>query len=844
MLIRLFVVLAGCSGNTEQAPPGATALPSEQAGRAVPFVRMSTVSELELPANTRPEGMDVPTEIPITGPWTALRTNKGVTAWEGQLPIRSRSLFFTSASKGMSVWKPGGTGPQEFDRKLSSTRDGSWRFTAETLVIRSKDGPPEDGWTMRYARATERERALHFDTWSEDNPGSDRLEFVQRSLQLGPDTRTGLLLPAPSSAAWSADLPPAATLQLDATVLPPETSFGDLESDGAVLIVELVLGAETVEVLRTELEVGDWKPLRVDLSEHAGKLATVRFRTEGGGTETLDHVFLADPVIYTPKQDPQRLLMVFLDTTRPDHMGLYGYEDHETTPRLDAWAASSAVVFEDARSVAPWTLPSTRAALSGRQPELWPDRFGPILPEILGHHGFATGAFVGNVYLSSNFDMSRGWSQHGCVNWPTISEQIAQVEGFLERYPDRDVAVMLHTMDMHLPYTEPRKYETMWAGEPPAGLNENSQRRSILKAAKKDKAAVKDWLVARYDQNLRYTDDELTELIEDMGPQTYVVIFADHGEEFFEHDDFEHGHTLYDELLRIPMILSGPGLQAGRVQAPSSILDLSPTILDLLGLPADPSMAGTSLLPAARGDQAALKALEDRPHSVGRPLYGDERWGVIAQGLKWTIHEGKEEVYDLTRDRAEQDDLRGEIPLDPLRRTLGEGLDQDSPLAWRFDIAKSSRSPEEDRVVHITHPSGFEHAWLGQDPFAKSAMVAEVLEDGSVSVIFAKGSTGGRELYLVPRGAIQDIDGLTIEIGDQQVQAPPASSPPLPDGKAHRLWATTVDGRSWRMGYAVAPVPAEGMQLVGVDDEVAESLKGLGYIDDEDHGEEDEGDSP
>ena len=397
---------------------------------------------------------------------------------------------------------------------------------------------------------------------------------------------------------------------------------------------------------------------------------------------------------------------------------------------------------------------------------------------------------------------------------------------------------MLHTMDMHLPYTEPRSYETMWAGKAPAGLNSNSQRRSILKAAKKDQEAVREWLVARYDQNLRYTDDELSALIEQLGPETTVVIFADHGEEFFEHDDFEHGHTLYDEVLRIPTIVAAPGMEPGRVSVPSSILDLSPTVLELMGLPRDPSMTGLSLVPAMKGEEPALQELRDRPHSVGRPLYGDERWGVIAQGLKWSIHEGREEVYDLTKDAAEKEDLRGQIPLDPLRRTMGEGLDQESPVAWRFDIASTSKAPKEDRVVRITHPAGFEHAWLGQDPFAKSCMLAEVQEDGSVNVLFGEGSKGGRELYLVPKGPIQDIGGLVIEVPEERKEAEALASPPVPDGKAHRLWSTKLMGRSWRMGYAVAPVPTAGMQLVGVDAELAASLEGLGYVERGEDGED------
>jgi len=112
----------------------------------------------------------------------------------------------------------------------------------------------------------------------------------------------------------------------------------------------------------------------------------------------------------------------------------------------------------------------------------------------------------------------------------------------------------------------------------------------LLAAAKGNREKIKNYLVGRYDQNMRYVDDQLARLFGRVGDEATVVVFADHGEEFFDHGDLEHGHTLYDELLRIPFIVKSPGLAPRRVATPVSLLDLTPTVLDLLGAP-DPKLA-------------------------------------------------------------------------------------------------------------------------------------------------------------------------------------------------------------------------------------------------------------
>ena len=815
--MTFLLLLWGCSG-----PPssGADPLPPDRVGEPTALARVQP-NRIALPASSRPNGAPAPELIPVLGPFTLIRTVDGVTNWEAPLPVRTRKLFFQSAPTGMKVLGPDGKALR-FERE-SNKRDDSWKFTAETVILRLPEGArePEDGaFSMVFPTATEREDALNFAT-----AGLEEDAFVRRSVQVGEDTRTGLLLPAPASASWSVDFPANATLQLSGSVLPPETASVE-RSDGATLLISV--DGEQVE--QVSLKLGVWSEVKVDLSRWAGANHELTLATTGGSSDLLDYVFLAEPMVYSPSERPKRVLMVFLDTLRADHLSSYGYE-RDTSPRMAAWAEQNAVVFEQARSVAPWTLPTTRAILTGNIPEKYP--ISKRLPAYLAEQGWATGAFVGNIYLSSNFDMAQGWEQHGCVNWPRIEDQIPKVKGFVERHPDRDVLVMLHTMDMHLPYTEPRAYRDVFAGEAPGELGDKATRKTILKAVDKHGEVVQDWVRDRYDNNIRYTDDQLMDYIEALQPDV-VVIFADHGEEFWEHGGFEHGHTLYDELLKVPILISAPGMAPGRVSAPVSNLDLTPTLLDLLDIPHD-TLDGSSLVPLTQGKEQ--EAFQNRVRSVGRPLYGQERWGVFVGDTKWTSFDGIEEVFDLATDPKEQADLRGTVPLDPLRAALGEGLGTVSPVLWRLEMGKLVRTPN-DVVLTIAHPDGFAEAWLGQDPLKSSDATLE-LENGVVKVTYHS-KRGCPEIYLVPKAGVAQVAGLTLTEGGQTLVAPQPDPLPEATGQAEQLWNTRIDGRPARLFYAVAPLPLSSWStLDGTNDEVNEALRALGYMEHEESPTED-----
>jgi len=775
-------------------------------------VGLTTVPFAELTVGAAP---GEPTEkIVVQGPFRLVGAVRGVRAYEAPIPVRPRALFFNSPPEGMTVKRGDGTFRFAAGDDDAAT-PATWQFSADSITVRIKpDAPPPRAgeFVVTYTAARAREDAL----WRARAGAASDAAFVVRSAQVDDVTRTGLYLPAPSTAGWDVTIPEEGTLAFQLGVLPPEIADGT-RSDGAD--VEIRIDGEVVERVRARAD--RFEDVRVSLGKWAGKAVRLAVST-ADGAPTRDHVFLGAPTLYTPSKAPKRTILVFLDTMRRDHLGVYGYP-RGASPKLDAWA-KDAVVFEDARSVAPWTLPSTRTALTGMQPEGW--SAARTLPERLGARGWATAAYVGNVYLSSNFDMADGWGEHGCVNWPYGRFEVDRTLDFLERHPDQDALVMVHFMDMHLPYKEPSSYRHIYEGDQPANLPEGFNRNMLLSAARGNREKIKQYLVGRYDQNLRYVDDQLARLFAQVGDDATIVIFADHGEEFFDHDDLEHGHTLYDELLRIPFIVKSPGLAPRRVATPVSLLDLTPTILDLFGQP-DPALEGRSLLPLARGE--ADPALDARPLAFGRPLYGSEAWGSLADGVKYISRGGKELVFDVRTDALELSDIRAGRDVEPGRAAMAEALGREVAVAYR--ILPKGRGTSFS--VELKVPGGVAHAWIGDDPTQKSEAEVERIDDETVKATFTSARGYHREVFVAPRqDAVAIAPTVTVRVMRPGMEPVPLA-PLFFDGEGGSLARVQASGRTVEVTYAALPLPVEG-SVVGIDEEQRSALEMLGYLDPKD----------
>jgi arylsulfatase len=314
---------------------------------------------------------------------------------------------------------------------------------------------------------------------------------------------------------------------------------------------------------------------------------------------------------------PRHVVLIVVDTLRADALGCYGYS-RPTSPTIDA-LANAGTLFEDVTSAASWTKPSTATLLSG----LFPSRHGalhhgsslrtpdglPTLAESFRAAGFATAGFVSNPNVKAIFDFDRGFdtyfdapvedtvsaaalrdSHFGRLlvaltrhqfNWNyenNVFSMNEHVLAFLRANADEDVFLYVHYIDPHTPYSPPERWRREFEQDHPGFPIHNERRR----------------LVGRdlYDAEVRTTDEGLLQLFDEMRAlgtfdETLIALTSDHGEEFDEKGLFEHGFSIYQAEVFVPLILHGPGVAAQRVAEPIATVHLPATLLDLAGAPQD-----------------------------------------------------------------------------------------------------------------------------------------------------------------------------------------------------------------------------------------------------------------
>ena len=293
------------------------------------------------------------------------------------------------------------------------------------------------------------------------------------------------------------------------------------------------------------------------------------------------------------------IVLVSIDTLRADHVGAYGYA-RDTTPFLDRLAAAGAR-FAHARSPSPWTLPSHTTLLTGLNPfthlvvddDVKVDLSVPVLPEVLQAAGYATGGFVSTLYVSRRFGFERGFDVFSDFD---ITDEKKNLSGevdaehvvdealdFARARTDKPLFLFLHLYDAHYPYEAPSPYDARF--DRPAQKGDARYRNYFHHAREPLDDAQLAHQIAQYDEEILYLDAQLARLHEALGRRDTVwLVTADHGEEFFERGSWGHAHTLYPEQLRVPMILSGAGVPAGRVIEPAvGLEDVAPTLAAIAG---------------------------------------------------------------------------------------------------------------------------------------------------------------------------------------------------------------------------------------------------------------------
>jgi arylsulfatase A-like enzyme/tetratricopeptide (TPR) repeat protein len=381
----------------------------------------------------------------------------------------------------------------------------------------------------------------------------------------------------------------------------------------------------------------------------------------------------------TPAASPAgrpNVLLVTIDTLRADRVGCYGHAA-AATPTLDG-LATRGVRFATAVAHVPLTGPSHACILTGLTPlrHGFRDNGGYVLlpqartaAEEFRQGGYRTAAFVSGFPLDRRFGFDRGFETYD-DHLPRGSDP--RRTPYVERLADATTDAVLRWLSAPAPapfFLWVHYYDPHAPYEPPAGLADRFR-------------------AAPYDGEIAFVDSQLARLLhslEDKGAlaRTVVLVTADHGEGLGEHGEATHGLFLYDAMLRVPWIVAGPGVAAGRVASTVARgIDVLPTLLDLSGLPASRAIEGRSLRPAAEG-----REMSDAP-AYAESLYPEREFGW-APLFAWRtsrfklIEAPRPELYDLDADPRESTNRLADQParVEELRGRLQAALSQPAPTA-------------------------------------------------------------------------------------------------------------------------------------------------------------------
>ncbi len=403
------------------------------------------------------------------------------------------------------------------------------------------------------------------------------------------------------------------------------------------------------------------------------------------------------------------VLLISIDTLRPDHLHCYGY-DRRTSQAVDQLAADG-VLFKTAIAQAPSTLPSHASMFTS----LIPSHHGafhhagarvassvPTMAEILLSHGYRTAGFHGGGQMSPAYGLDRGFESYKLILGEHLEQVVDEATAWLESSGSEKFFMFLHTYEVHVPYRAPPEYlarfEDHYAGDLPDTI-----RIDLLDEINFGDRAIDEQdlghIVSAYDTAIFTMDRALGRLIDflkrnEIYDNTIIIFTSDHGEEFREHGKVGyHCHTVYDELIKVPMITKFPRSMFASTVIEEQVrsIDILPTILDLLAMNSSTGFDGASMLPLmVRGrTQSMPRRLEDDdlfalserddaagPHHIMSIRTGEMKLYVIKKGDKIV----RRMLYYLSDDPKEERNLLSS------HKQLADSL-------WRqFERMKAQRS--------------------------------------------------------------------------------------------------------------------------------------------------------
>lgn len=580
------------------------------------------------------------------------------------------------------------------------------QFTELMIDVPAEHVRPGENYLLLRSTETRRieEEAVSFEVaWLQLLPATGEAPALPRPLRQRTDiagtSRDALVLPAPGRLSWYLEVPEDGRLHLQGAAL------------GGGVSLKITATPEGGE--QTELHTGDLgaapAAIEANLGSLAGKVVRLQLEATGSGRAALLAPQILTPAVEEPAlgsssaPHARNVIVLTVDTLRASKLRPYNRRSRVRTPAFDAFAAQS-TLFERAQTPENWTKPSVASILTS----LFPATHGAkndasrlpqsvtTLAEIYQEADFETASFLANGYVSRAFGFDQGWDHY--TNYirerknTNASNVFGEAADWIEEHKDEPFFVYIQTIDPHVPYDPPSDYLRMYdARGDYDGQVQNRRTHLLLEDAKRRPPRVTfsdsdvERLTALHDGEISYHDQHFGEFLEKLDEwgldeNTVVVVTSDHGEEFNEHGSWGHGHSIFQELLHVPLVVRYPGVgEARRVPQVVSTMGIAPTVLEATGIDVPDEFEGNSLMPFVRGNTAPGPWVAFSDFQENRRVIRGGDWKLVLRSSLTYV------LFDLANDPRERNELNGRehpIAMRYLRILSGQNLGVSNRAGW------------------------------------------------------------------------------------------------------------------------------------------------------------------
>ena len=499
--------------------------------------------------------------------------------------------------------------------------------------------------------------------------GNNTYPFALK-VTLASELRSVLFAPTPSTYRFTLKIPQNARFDFGYGVMAESWEDGSAGVDFEITLIDTnekshALFSESINPNRSPAD-RTWFDRRINLSAYANQEIILEMKTgrimptetEGApSSKPFVYAVWSNPTLFSVGKADNKLnvIMISYDTLRADHLGCYGYK-RDTSPNLDQFA-KNATLFKNAFSTASWTIPSHASIFTSLLPSAHgatvdtsdeSNRKMPLadthltLTEILRGAGYATAAFTGDGFVASSLGFHQGFDTY--YGERVIENIFHRATSWLEQHRSRKFFLFLHTYEIHTPYNRHIFTTDLNSGRfsaegfnfKPPNRKDTPEHTAFLDSLRTATPEEKAYIMALYDGGIYYADQFMGTLLRQierlkLRKNTLIVFFSDHGEEFWDRYpqmSGMHGHSPYDELLHVPLIISIPQGPAGQIiDQPVSLIDVFPTLLDVLDVPYDGRrIHGSSLTPLIAASS---------PQTNNRVAYSEDLyWGPNRQSIR------------------------------------------------------------------------------------------------------------------------------------------------------------------------------------------------------------------